>query len=154
MRNRCKEINVDGFLPTVAGGVLISHTVKHKRPCQQVLKQILDSLVPLYLLSDYQVPQPIRRRFVNGHSGFMKTGRLVLYTEGVLFLTLYHFIKHSLKEINHTKSPTIPPLRILCKTLLKLVFHQVNITNWYGEAVGGGSKQSMDMITGVEKLDF
>lgn len=46
-----------------------------------------------------------------------------LYTEEVFFLTLYHFIKHSLKEINHTESPAIPTLRILCKTLLKLVFH-------------------------------
>jgi hypothetical protein len=28
----CKEMNMDGYLPVEAEGVLISHTVKHNRP--------------------------------------------------------------------------------------------------------------------------
>ena len=37
----CKEINADGCPPVEAEGVLISHTVEHNRPCQQVLEMIL-----------------------------------------------------------------------------------------------------------------
>lgn len=50
---------MDDFLPVVARRVLISHPVKHNRPCQQVLEKILGSLVSFYLWSAYSVPQPI-----------------------------------------------------------------------------------------------
>lgn len=49
----CKEMNVDGCLPVEAEGVLISHTVEHNGPYQQVLEMILTSMVPLDLLFFY-----------------------------------------------------------------------------------------------------
>lgn len=68
----CKEINVNDFLPMVARGVLISHTVKHKRPCQHVLEKILGSVVPLHLLFFHLVPQPSILGFANGHFAFIQ----------------------------------------------------------------------------------